>query len=103
MNQLPQPLRRAQGIAATQNGLALFPGQFSPAGRAFAGHRYRLGAFRTFFGNDFNNFRDDITGPLHENRIAEAQVFAADFVLVVQGRPAHQHAADGQAEEPPLA
>ncbi len=43
---------------------------------------------------DFENLRDNITGTLDANNVAFANVFPRDFVLVVQGGAAHDHAAD---------
>ena len=39
---------------------------------------------RTFFFDNLNNLRDYVTGALDYNRIANADVFAPDFVFIMQ-------------------
>ena len=46
------------------------------------------------------HFRDDISGAAHDDGVADAHVFAADFILVVQRGIGHGHAADEYRRKP---
>jgi len=46
------------------------------------------------FGRHANDLRDHIAGPLHDHRVADADILAGDFIGVVQGRVHDDHSAD---------
>src|SRR5438874_7124736 len=54
----------------------------------------RLGIFRAAFEDDADDLRDDIAGPLHDDRVALPRILALDLVLVVQGGALHDDAAN---------
>ena len=53
------------------------------------------GIRRSHAENNFDNLRDDVAGALDDDGIAGADILARDFIGIVQGRPADDHAADG--------
>ncbi len=54
----------------------------------------RLRASRPFRFHNFDNGRNDFASLLDHDRIADANVFAFDFILVVQCRAANRASAD---------
>ena len=65
-----------------------------PAYRTIFRHLDSLFAAITLLNYRFNNFRDDIPGPLNQDMVTSHYPFAFDFALVVQGCPADHHTAD---------
>ena len=69
---------------------------FSPSGRTsgvshtgqILGIWKGLGVRRALFDDDLHHFRDDIAGPLDQDRIPHPHVLAGHFVFIVQGGPA---------------
>ena len=51
-------------------------------------------------GRRAENLRDDVAGALDDHGVADADVLAGDFVLVVQGGAGDQHTADIDALQP---
>ena len=64
------------------------------AGRTFVRKNIRLGASWPFFQDHAHDLRDHVACPLHDDRIAEADILSRDFVFIVQRRVLHHHAAD---------
>ena len=77
--------------------LALFAHRRTAAHRANSGHGEQgaaLGVIGTLRRQHHaHHFRNHIAGTPHDDRIANANVFATCFVLVVQGGVGHGHAA----------
>ncbi len=88
-------LRRAvEAAGAARNGLV---GQAHDAGAAHrAMHRHDEFALAAvaLFGQEGNDFGDDVAGATHDHRVADADVLAPHFVLVVQRGIGHGDAAD---------
>lgn len=73
-----------EAAGTSSDGLVFFADGMGTAFRAkvrkFEFDRIR----RTFFFDNLNNLRDYVTGALDYNRIANADVFAPDFVFIMQ-------------------
>lgn len=73
-----------EAAGTSSDGLVFFADGMGTAFRAkvrkFEFNRIR----RTFFFDNLNNLRDYVTGALDYNRIANANVFAPDFVFIMQ-------------------
>ncbi len=63
------------------------------------GNSYGFAPCGRFAVDHFDNLRNDIAGALHDHRVADANVLAGDFVLVVQRGVRHDDAADGDGLE----
>src|SRR5207244_12370636 len=86
----PRRVRRAENIfTAPRDKLRIAP-DLPPTDGAFAMDVLekieRLGIARPFRLNNFDHCRNHFTGFFDHNRIADANVFALDLVLVVQRR-----------------
>ena len=100
------PLRRAdQPTRATPDGVHLAGGRIdlargmAAAGRADIGKDELFRALRPLLFNRPENLRDDVAGPLHDDRIADPHVLPRDLVLVMQRRVLHHDAAHGDGIE----
>lgn len=86
--------RAGEAAGTSSDGLVFFAYGMGTAFRAkvrkFEFDRIR----RTFFFDDLNNLRDYVTGALDYNRIANADVFAPDFVFIMQRGVGNDDAAD---------
>src|SRR5690606_36460171 len=65
------------------------------ADRAVIGKDVRLAVFRALFRDDGDDLRDDIAGALDDHGIADADIFANDFIFIMQRRVGDDDAADG--------
>jgi hypothetical protein len=52
------------------------------------------------FGQHAHDFRDHVAGPANDDGVADADVFAANLILVVQSGVDHRHATDENRFEP---
>jgi hypothetical protein len=57
-------------------------------------------ARRPLLGNDGDDFRNHVTSPAHDHRIADPDILAPHLVLVVQRRVGHRDAADEDRLQP---
>ena len=92
----PGPGPEAIRIGAAGDFFPFRAHQGGVAHRAFFGHAEWLGAGRTFLDNNFHHFRDDVPGPLDQDRVSHPHVFAGHFVFIVERGPgdrdpAHLH------------
>ena len=91
-------LRGARGIFADPPGVIGVAPHGRAAGRAFpADVREKIEGLRvggTFLRDHANDRGDDFAGLLDNDRIADADVFAADLVFIVQGGPRDRAAAE---------
>ena len=58
------------------------------------GKNKRLRSRGTFREYSPHHFRDDIPGALNHHTIADSDVPIADFILIMEGCPADEHAPD---------
>ncbi len=79
-------LGRAGGVRAIAHRLPLRAHHLAAAGGASLGHDEPPLPTAALAGHRPHDLRDDVSGPLHDHRVADADVLAADVVLVVQRR-----------------
>ena len=84
-------LGRAGGVGAAPDGLALGAIGLGPAGRALGRHLEGMGAGRPFRLDHLDHVGDHIARALDQHRVAHADIFLPDLVLVVEARPADRH------------
>src|SRR3989454_746811 len=85
-----------QPAGAACCGLARHPHHRRGAHRAFLGHREALRRPARALALHADDFRNDIAGAAHDDRVADPDILAPELVLVVQGRvgdggAAHEH------------
>ena len=83
MHQPLQELCRATGIHAAGDRLAGWPLQRMTAFGAVVGKRNSALATIPAGFNHFDYFRNDIPGPLNQHRIANADIFSFNLILIV--------------------
>ena len=92
-----EPLHRLrlaeQSARAALRDRAFLTHHFAVALGTGRGEAHRAWIFRPLVGPDFDHLWDDIAGALDDDGIADADIFAFDFVFVVQGGVADQNAA----------
>ena len=99
-------LRRANepaGAAAHHVGDALLvdlADRGGAANRAMVGKDVRLRVRRPLFEHRPKHLRNDVARPLNAHRIADADVLAGDFILIVQRGVGDDDAADRHRIEP---
>ena len=81
-----EDLRGAGGVHAVAHRLALRPHHLAAADRAALGHDEPTLLAGALAHNRPHDLGDDVARPLHDHRIADTDVLAADVVLVVEGR-----------------
>src|SRR5204862_276192 len=91
-------LRGARGIFADPPGVIGIAPHGSTAGRAFpADMREKIEGLRgggTFLRDHANDRGNDFARLLDDDGVADAYVFAADFIFIVQSRPRNRAAAE---------
>ena len=85
--QISPPLHRLTAMPSSRTARLSQTGQWS-------GNSIRRRVGRAAVEHDPDDLRDHVAGALHDDRIADPHVLAADLVLVVQGRALHDDAAD---------
>ena len=85
MRQIAQQLRRTFRARTADMGAVFIPCDRSAANGAVRGKLIRHGIRRPFFLHDPNDLRDDLSCLLHQDRVADADVFFCNIVLVVEG------------------
>ena len=94
VQQAADPLRRAVRVRAALDDLALLAQRLGAAHRAVRRHLPdRLGAVAGVDDRG-HDLRDDVAGPLEDDRVPDPQVLAPDLVDVVERRVADRRAAD---------
>lgn len=86
--------RAGESSGAAADGFVFFANRVGAAFRADAGKYKFLRIGGAFVCQNLNNLRYDVTCPLDDHRIADADVFAFDFVFIVQGGMGNDNAAD---------
>ena len=92
MDQPFAPQSRAMRISAAQSCLTVFTFNSPAALRAFLRHRIRLRIFRPFAQHDMQNLRNDLTGFIDDNRIADPDILRFNKIFIVQRGPAYRTA-----------
>ena len=85
--QISPPLHRRTAMPSSRTARLSQTGQWS-------GNWYGVASARAAVEHDRDDLRDHVAGALHDHRIADPHVLAADLVFVVQGRALHDDAAD---------
>ena len=86
MGEPAEDLRRAGGVHAVAHRLALRPHHLAAALGTAPRHDESPQPAGALAHNRPHDLGDDIARPLHDHRIADTDVLAADVVLVVEGR-----------------
>ena len=97
-HKVPEPLDGLRGAdqpaGAAPRDLAGLAHREAAADRAMIGKLVRHRLLRAAIEHDRDDLRDHITGALHDDGVADADVLALDLVLVVQRGALHDDAAD---------
>ena len=94
MYEEPQPLGGTVGVGATSYCFACGQDETMLTYRAFPGHVDIFFRAVSLLDNRFNNLRNNIAGPLHQDMIADLQSLSFDFPFVMQRCPADDNTAD---------
>ena len=84
----PVGLGRARDVLAAHRHLLLHAHDRAAARGARFGHAERLRILRPFFQDHGRDLGNHVPAFFDDDRVALADVLSADFLLVVQGRPA---------------
>ena len=90
-----RPLGRAEQSASTSSDcLILFSSNCGTAYRTFRWQPDTTSVLQSSFNDHANNFRYDVSRTSDDDRIADPNILAMQFVNIVQGRIADRDAAD---------
>ena len=87
-------LRRTGKIDAAVCRFTLWTYYLGVAFGAFCRHLEFFLAAGSFGHHNFNDFGDDVSGPLDNDSVADADVFFYNFIFIVQRRPTDGNSAD---------
>src|SRR5215212_11950406 len=87
-------LGRTSRVRAIAHSGARFTMSWSAADRTLLRHLERFLSARPPLGDYRHDLGNDVSCPLHDDRVANSNILASDLVFVVQGGPLHGHTTD---------